>query len=309
VCLSIVDLNMISHGKACRRFVAVAAKGGYPAGRTCSPDSHSFITPSSSPIEMAAPTSVAPLLSRKFPAQRPRKLKKQREAKAEVRPRVSPSTQVADAVNALRNSETRLTVEVKGMAGKLSTETKTTYPPELLKGMRSLFGSNREYLFELHNTSQQVTSGGGALAMFQSCSPAVESFSEWSALSALFDEVKLHSSRIEWLALGVYATQMSMMMAFDEQNLTSVPTSFLQVFRLAGSRGFHGVMCDNGSGRHTRKHKALPRTWCSVATPATQSPLGGMVGAWVYYNGNVGPASTVVALVNFVAVARLRCRA
>jgi hypothetical protein len=228
-------------------------------------------------------------------------------------PSCPPSIGVEDAVRALRNNETKLTTEVKGISGKLSTETKTIYPSELVTAMRGMFGSTREYQFELHQMlTIQSSSGGGALG-FVAISPTIASYGDWTALAALFDEVKgrwsdIHLANIQ-VPLGAAVTAATMILAFDEQNLTTDPSSTLAVYRLASSRVFHAQLCEGGGGHHSQKHTFASRSWCATATPYSVAPMGGLIGCWVYGNNGLFPSTVQLFTVASRTRALFRCRA
>jgi hypothetical protein len=221
---------------------------------------------------------------------------------------------IDDAIRALRNNETRVTYEAKGTAGRLLTESKVTYPAELVAAFKGLFGAGRTYDFQLHYVTTQTSTAGGGLLGSETINPSVTSFGEWSALSALFDEVKGISSTFDWLTLlspdqaGV--TVGDMVVAFDETLLaSSAPSSVLSVFRLAESRTFVSQMGSAGSGRHRQNRRFVPRAYAPTSTPAGITPFMGLCGAWVFGNSGLFPVSTAVATTYMVVHARFRCRA
>jgi len=218
---------------------------------------------------------------------------------------------IAQAVNGLRNNETRVTAEVKGLGGKVTSQTKITYPAELLAAFRGLFGSTREYTFQMHQVLDVVSSSGGSTLGFVAISPSVASYGEWSALSSLFDEVKATESRIAWMsAISLAsASNVTIFLAVDEQNLNTDPASALSVFRLAGSNVFQSLLGEGGSGKHTQSHVFASRSWCDTAVPYSTSPIGGMIGCWVYGNDGLFATSTTIAHVASDTIIRLRCRA
>jgi len=223
--------------------------------------------------------------------------------------RVPLTYQVSTAVAALRNNLVRVVTESKGLS-----KASDTYPPELVGAMRGMFGAGKTYKFLLHNIqSQTSTSGGGFLGAI-ALSPSVTSYGEWSALSALFDEVKAVSSQIHFVGTTAPSTSASavpspIMLALDEQNLNTPPATYLQVARLAQSKSFHSLSGDAGSGRHSQSRTLLSRSWCNTATPYSQSPVGGCIGCWVFANGIIMAASQEYFVVDFTLVVRLRARA
>jgi len=236
------------------------------------------------------------------------------EKKSSSVPRTPKLDELRVALCGLRNNETRVTTEVKLANGKVGSETKVVYAPELLAAFKSMFPSTRTYDFQLHSSFTVSTSAGGAALDVSPISPLATTYGEWSPLSVLFDEVMGVSSTVQYVSIlalngGGGATSVPLCLAFDEQNINAAPTSYTQVYRLAQSKCFQAQLCDHGSGTHVQKHRFASRDWAGTATPAIQSPPAGMVGAWMLANGAVFPASTQVALFNQTVVARFRCRA
>jgi len=226
------------------------------------------------------------------------------------------SLQVEDAIRALRNNETKITCEEKGLNGKMVSETKITYPAELVAALRGTFGAGRTYEFQLHQVGTNASSSGGATLNFQAISPTVASYGEWTALQALFDEGKAVSSRIDYCTLspGPSATNPNtdIVISFDEQNLNTVPSSYLAVYRLAGSYTFVNQLGDRGSGKVSRSVKFQSRGWCDTATsspPYSVSPMGGFIGCWVWANSGLFASSIAVATISSITVGKFRCRA
>jgi hypothetical protein len=193
-------------------------------------------------------------------------------------------------------------------------DTKVSYPAELVAAFRGLFGAGKSYDFQLHYVAVQTSTAGGGLLGSTTINPAVTSYGEWSALSALFDEVVGVSSQLDWLTLNAPSTTgggvADMVLAFDEQSIaSSAPASVLAVFRLAESKTFVPDYGDAGSGRHRQTRKLTSRYWCSTATPVSVSPIGGLAGSWSFGNSGLYAASTQVATLFLVTRARFRNRA
>jgi len=219
---------------------------------------------------------------------------------------------LAEAIRGLRNNETKVTSEVKGLGGKVMMETKVTYPPELVAAFRGLFRSGREYDFQMHQVLTVSSSSGGGTLGFVAISPSVASYGEWSALAALFDECVGVSSQIDWCTLyqsSAFNTVSDMALAFDEQNLSTDPASYLAVYRLAESQTFVSQLGAGGSGRHTQRHRMATRYWCATSTPYSVSPIGGLIGCWVYGNSGLFPTSVGIATISSITRLKLRCRA
>jgi len=236
------------------------------------------------------------------------------EEKSSKVPRSVPFS-IEMALAGLKNNETRVTTEVKSLTGKAGSETKVVYPAELVAAFRSMFPSTRHYDFQLHSTFTVTTNAGGAALDVSPISPTATTYGEWSALSLLFDEVKGLSSSVQYVSIlnaggtGGAITSAPLVLAFDEQNINTAPTSYTQVYRLASSVCFQSQNGDAGSGTHKQRHRFAPRPYANTATPAIQSPPSGMIGAWMLANGAVFPVSTNVALFNQTVVARFKCRA
>jgi len=224
------------------------------------------------------------------------------------------SMQVADAVQALRNNETRILSEVKSSSGKITMDTKVSYPTELVAAFRGLFGAGREYDFQMHYITTQTSDAGGGLLGSITINPSVTSFAEWTALSALFDEVKGISSECTFLTLNDSGTtggaMADMVMAFDDIRVaSSAPASTLTVYRLAESVTWVMDKGDAGSGKHRQLRKLTPRAYCATSTPFSVAPVGGLAGGWSFGNSGLFAVSTAVATVFIIVRARFRNRA
>jgi hypothetical protein len=222
--------------------------------------------------------------------------------------------QVADAVQALRNNETRILSEVKSSSGKITMDTKVSYPTELVAAFRGLFGAGREYDFQMHYITTQTSDAGGGLLGSITINPSVTSFAEWTALSALFDEVKGISSECTFLTLNDSGTtggaMADMVMAFDDIRVaSSAPASTLTVYRLAESVTWVMDKGDAGSGKHRQLRKLTPRAYCATSTPFSVAPVGGLAGGWSFGNSGLFAVSTAVATVFIIVRARFRNRA
>jgi len=226
------------------------------------------------------------------------------------------------AVTALRNSAAVESKGFFGAAGKSSGAdlvkgaicTPQIFAPEIVAALRGMFNSRRTYDFQIHTAFTLTTSAAGAMLDISPISPASTSYYEWAALAALFDEVKAVSSTVEICAFSSVGSvgallPLALVLAVDEQNINTAVSSYTAVQRLAGSRTFCLPYGDAGSGRHVHSHVFASRAWANTATPATQSPIGGMVGSWSMANGNPGSNSSNYGLFNQIVRVRLRARA
>jgi hypothetical protein len=220
---------------------------------------------------------------------------------------------VQSAIDTLLNTGTRV-VEEEGGAPKVTWR----FNADVMTMLKNMFHAGKTYRFELHSLGTLSTSGAGTFAAALSASPGSTSFAEWSALLGLFDECRLRGSKLVTSSLGFTPPVglSSIIVAFDQQNISTAPTTPLQVMRIAGSRPIHCWLGDKGSGTSTftvgsygKKGSLTTRLWAEVSTPAVQSPMTGMVGAWDIITVNAGTASA--AIINyFVSVdVELRSRA
>jgi hypothetical protein len=211
----------------------------------------------------------------------------------------------------------KITKEVKApqLGGLISGSSQTIveYPKELVAAFRGMFGALKEYRFEMRFVTPLSTTSGGALLTAISMSPSVSSYAEWSALSALFDEVKAYASHITCASVNAPASattafEMPVVIACDHVNLSSAPASTLAVVRLAESEVFNTTLCVKPFEK-TVLFAQSERQWCITGTPYSQAPLGGCIGTWSLGNMSVGGGSTqYLSCITRLAV-KLRCRA
>jgi len=232
-------------------------------------------------------------------------------------PRTPALDLVQNALCALRNNEVKVTREVKApsLGGIISGTSVTTvdYPKELVAAFRGMFGALKEYRFQMVVVTPLTTTSGGALIGAISLSPSVSSYAEWTALSALFDEVKAIGSKIVLASTNAPASatsafEMPMVIACDHVNLSSTPASTLAVVRLAESSTFNTTLCVRPYVK-TVKFADSERLWSITGTPYSQAPLGGCIGTWSYANQSVGGGSTLYLSAITRTYVKLRCRA
>lgn len=221
-----------------------------------------------------------------------------------------PSFDVTMALASLENSRITRT-ETKDTF----TSVKFSYPQELLSVFRGLFGGGRSYRFMIHSSSPQAATVAGAVLGAYSWNPATTTFSEWSALSALFDEVRLISSHLVWTSMYNPAVTTNIVaqvtIAPDYVNDGVAPTGFTAVNRLAGSKEFSIAVNVNGGGSSTIKFSArtLNRLYASTATPSTSSPPAGCRGQWSWATTNAITNSQIYAQTAVRNIVSLRARA
>jgi len=195
-------------------------------------------------------------------------------------PPKSPSVDpVMTAVRSLQNNEMKTYVE-EGRFGtpKLSI----TYPPELVAGMRGLFSSSRTYDFQLHASGTIASTGGGVINTRISWDSSVVSYAEWTALAALFDEVKGITAQVDITsAFGPTSTAIitQIMIAPDRDGVSGSAPTYTVTQRLAESEPFHIYLMAGKPGVFTKVHKIGSRPFATTAVPggASGTPAG-MIG-------------------------------
>jgi len=231
-------------------------------------------------------------------------------------PSTSISFQLLDAVNALRNNECVRSIEYKDpMDGKLKMEKDVTYPPELIKGMRGMFPASKTYSFEIHASTTNGTSGGGVFNTTIPWNPASFTYAEWSALSALFDEVVLCRSQIDITsAFGPTSTAIifQICIAPDVSGSAGGTPSFTTTQRIAESEFFHCYLMAKKPGVFTKVKKGINKTrpYALTSTPGGASGTpSGCLGAWCLSSNIVGTPTTNYIFSCVKNVVRLRNRA
>lgn len=220
----------------------------------------------------------------------------------------SPSFGVQMAINALRNSQVVVTEE-KGAR----CEVRTSYPSELLLAFRAMFGAGKVYRFMLHSSNTLASSAGGVVGANFAWSPALSSFGEWTALAALFDEVRLNSSHLTWTtAFGPTSTaiiaQISLAPDFVNNGVTS---TFTPITRLAQSIEF-SIDKPGPAGASTLHRSArVPRgrLWAMTASTTSTTSDIGCNGQWSWASNIVTTVSINYAFIVVRNIVSLRCRA
>jgi len=235
---------------------------------------------------------------------------KQTEEKGAERssPSRSISTSLVDAVRALQQNAVLTSTELKGKVPQVVV----TYPPELLSAMRGLFKASRTYDFEIHVSVSLATIAGGVFNTSVSWNPAAVTFSEWSALAALFDEVTLRRCQMDLTsAFGPTSTGIifQVAVAADHDASSGATPTFTTVQRLAESELIHPYLLGNHPG-YFRKLAHPRRPYALTGTPggAAGTPSG-CLGQWDFASNIVGTATINYMFLAMKNVVRLRNRA
>ncbi len=243
----------------------------------------------------------------------------------------SPSSDLDGAVRLLMNNrfETKvpsalLHAQQRWVEGRMVTVTPDTaiaFEPSALAVVRGMFPPGKQYQFELVLHSRLTSSGAGAYLQFIPFSPGVASYEEWGALSALFEEVRLdhaeavltpqvgsNGQNLESAAAAGVITQ-AMIIAPNPTNLSSSPTSYSNVTRLAGSRQLAQRVGDDARTQCTSiAFKPQARPFARTAAPATADPPAGCLGSFDIANSDALSFTTTYHLVTMRLRVTLRNR-
>jgi hypothetical protein len=216
---------------------------------------------------------------------------------------------VTSAVNMLQNNAV-LTTEVKGERSLTSV----SYPRELVQAARGLFKAGKQYSFEIHASSNLASNGAGSLNQTISWSPSTTTFAEWSALAALFDEVKLSKAHIDITsAFGPTSTAIivQMIVAPDATTISGSTPSYTVVQRIAESEVFHCYQMARATpGRFEKTFRVPSRDWATTAAPAGASGMiAGCLGHWAFASNIAGTVSINYIFVALRHLVHLRLRA
>jgi len=213
---------------------------------------------------------------------------------------------VAVAVATLRNNSTVLVSETKSGSTK-----SISYNADVLAAMRGMFPSNKTYRFLIHANVTIGSTGAGVVQVAFTSNPSVLTYSEWSALSALFDECRLRSSQVGVTSAAIVANKaVPLFLAYDHVTSTGTGVGFGNVQRLAGSVVFNSLFMNGGSGRHTQSTKiASSRAYSPTATPTSTVVDSGMNGQWDLSGQDTTANSVTVGYADVSNVVEFRNRA
>jgi hypothetical protein len=223
---------------------------------------------------------------------------------------VAPTSSVSDhrvlmAVAALKNNSTTLISECK--TGSVKT---ISFNADVLATLRSLFPSDKTYRFQIHANNTYSSSVGGVVQIGFAANPGVTTFSEWTALAALFDECKLQRSKLGITSSGLLTKPIPLWIAFDHITTTGSGVGFGNVQRLAGSSAVQSNNMNGGSARHTQSASVSPsRAFGPTSIPISTSVDVGLNGQWDISGQDSTAVSTVVFYADMMNVVVFRNRA
>jgi hypothetical protein len=244
-------------------------------------------------------------------ALRPRGIKSRKTPTVETKSLVvAPSRSVSDdrvliAVAALKNNSTTLISECK--TGSLKT---ISYNADVLAVMRSLFKSDKTYRFQLHANNTFSSSGGGVVQIGFASNPGVTTFSEWTALAALFDECKLQRSTLGITSSGLLTKPIPLWIAYDHSTSTGSGVGFGNVQRLAESKAVQSNNMNGGSARHVQSANISgTRVYGPTSGPTSAAVDVGLNGQWDISGQDSTAVSTVVFYADISNIVSFRNRA
>jgi hypothetical protein len=153
--------------------------------------------------------------------------------------------------------------------------------PSLIKTIRSFYRPGATYEFKMNKASTITTSAAGALQLASVVYPST--MSEYSPLSAIFDECRLLSTRISWSGFsnGTSPLPVPMAVSFDPSNVSTAPTYGLAI-------SIPGVKVCNifqtaGFMKNSWKKVGEKRPWSLISASGTGTdPVGGVIGTWYF---------------------------
>jgi len=168
------------------------------------------------------------------------------------------------------------------------------FDTEVLTAMRGMFAPGKEYRFDMFAFTSVGSNSSGQIIQAIAISPGVASYAEWPALSALFDEVKLLKSRIEFIpqvgdngqALEIGGSTPTLLAnsanlcGANYTNISTAPASYSAVGRLARSAQVARTVGDLTGLRVFTLEQKKDLPFARTVTPAVQDPPAGVLGSF-----------------------------
>jgi hypothetical protein len=155
-----------------------------------------------------------------------------------------------------------------------------------------MFPAGKEYQFDLFANTSVGTGTLTSIFTTLAISPAVVSYAEWPALSALFDEVRLVRAQLEFTPLvgsdgqsltASTATKVPVTLAIcgaNHDNISTAPTGIAAVGRLAGSQQVIRCVGDTTAQSIFTLRRGKSLGYARTATPAVLDPPAGVLGSF-----------------------------
>ena len=210
-------------------------------------------------------------------------------------------------------------VQNTSMEVKDATGVRSITNLEAVKTARTML-RGRTFKFVLTVQNALSSTAAGAFLVTIPISPAVISYNEWPAISALFDEVRQLGNHVFLrpnvgatgslltAAAGASVINQDIWAGFDCININTAPAGMQAVVRLEGSKPIARTTDDRSGAVHLVYATPPDLPYASTATPAVQSPPSGMVGSWSFANSVALTASTQYYQFTLKTLVSLRCR-
>lgn len=200
--------------------------------------------------------------------------------------------------NQLLSSFTLASVSDQKDEGKDAIVLKTSIPPlpvSNLKALRSVFQSGKTYRFRMTRIAVLSASGAGLMNLVTKVVPS--DYQEYSALSLIFTEARLRSTKITYTMLAPSGGPQTLYSAFDPSVLAGGTTTVTQTTSVPGCKAF-SVWCTSRQDKNSWSPKTL-RPFSLISSSGTGSdPMGGVEGAW-YHSLHAAVAASV-AVANYM---------
>jgi len=174
-----------------------------------------------------------------------------------------------------------------------------------------LMNPNVVYEFRLVQTGTISASTSGNLQSSVSVDPSTGSNSDWTALTSLFDEVRLHRSRITYtrVVLTGDGAQYGSLIAGYARSLTSstVPGNYNSVAALPDSQA-HSSHVGNSRANFSMSALSGNHLWAPIGTPSGTVDIG-CTGAWWIFGSALTAGATRVMDYMVEMIIQLRSRA
>jgi hypothetical protein len=161
-------------------------------------------------------------------------------------------------------------------------ESRLTVSPSMITTFRSVFQPGRTFRFRTIRCASITASAGGAMLLSTSIYPG--NMSEYAQLSALFDECRLHATRIRYVFLTPTGGPNAFVSAFSPTNGSGTPASATAAFQIPGAKIFNTWnTVGNNSELSNSWTVKQPRPWsASTASVTGVDPVGGIIGSWYH---------------------------
>ncbi len=176
---------------------------------------------------------------------------------------------------------------------KLLRGTEFTKQPSYLLLLKSVFTPGKLYRFRCVRNAVLTTSGTGTLQLATGVYPS--QFQEFSALSSLFSEARLRSTRIRYAFYYNASPTIALCSSFDPFNNGSTTPTFNVAAAQPGAKLW--PLAHTAAERVNRWTAKQLRTWSSIQSSGGGSdPTSGCRGCWYHSLSGTGVVSEDIAV-------------